>query len=214
MTESIVTIVDYGSGNLLSVARALEHVGATARLSHDAAEIENAERLLLPGVGAFADGMQGLREHGLIEPIRRYAAAGRPLLGICLGMQMLASVSEEFGEHEGLGLIPGRVLSVPSQDVDGSTQKIPHIGWADLSPATPGGWAGTMFEGTREGTSVYLVHSFHFEPSDAAHRLADCFYGGHRITAAVRSGRTIGCQFHPEKSGEAGLSLLSAFLRL
>lgn len=214
MSESIVTIVDYGSGNLLSVARALEHVGATARLSHDPAEIESAERLLLPGVGAFADGMQGLREHGLIEPIRRYAASGRPLLGICLGMQMLSSLSEEFGEHEGLGLIPGRVVSVPLQDVDGSTQKIPHIGWADLSPAMPGGWVGTMFEGTREGTSVYLVHSFHFEPNDAAHRLADCFYGGHRITAAVRSGRTIGCQFHPEKSGEAGLTLLSAFLRL
>lgn len=214
MSESIVTIVDYGSGNLLSVARALERVGATARLSHDPAEIESAERLLLPGVGAFADGMQGLREHGLIEPIRRYATLGRPLLGICLGMQILSSLSEEFGEHEGLGLIPGRVVSVPSQDVGGLAQKIPHIGWADLSPATPGGWAGTMFEGMRESTSVYLVHSFHFEPNDASHRLADCFYGGHRITAAVSSGRIIGCQFHPEKSGEAGLTLLSAFLRL
>lgn len=214
MSESIVTIVDYGSGNLLSVARALEHVGATVRLSHNAAEIENAERLLLPGVGAFAEGMQGLREHGLIEPIRRYAISGRPLLGICLGMQMLASFSEEFGEHEGLGLIPGRVVSLPSQDVDGSTQKIPHIGWADLSPTVPGGWDGTMFEGTCEGASVYLVHSFHFEPNDATHRLADCFYGGNRITAAVRSGRTIGCQFHPEKSGEVGLALLSSFLRL
>jgi glutamine amidotransferase len=214
MSESIVTIVDYGSGNLLSVARALERVGATARLSQDPAEIENADRLLLPGVGAFADGMQGLREHGLIEPIRRYAALGRPLLGICLGMQILSSLSEEFGEHEGLGLIPGRVVSVPSQDVHGTTQKIPHIGWADLSPAIPGGWAGTMFEGLHESASVYLVHSFHFEPNDASHRLADCFYGGHRITAAVSSGRTIGCQFHPEKSGEVGLTLLSAFLRL
>lgn len=214
MSSPIVTIVDYGSGNLLSVTRALERVGATARLSHDAAEIEGAERLLLPGVGAFADGMQGLREQGLSEPLRRYAASGRPLLGICLGMQMLATVSEEFGEHEGLGLIPGRVVPVPSQDVDGAAQKIPHIGWADLSPALPGGWTGTMFDGTPEGTSVYLVHSFQFVPDDEAHRLADCFYGGHRITAAVRSGRTIGCQFHPEKSGEAGLALLSAFLKL
>lgn len=214
MSNPIVTIVDYGSGNLLSVARAFERVGATARVSHDAAEIENAERLLLPGVGAFADGMQGLREHGLIESIRRYAASGRPLLGICLGMQMLASVSEEFGEHEGLGLIPGRVVSVPSHDVNGSMQKIPHIGWADLSPAEPGGWAGTMFEGAPEGTSVYLVHSFHFVPTNLADRLADCVYGGHRIAAAVRSDRIVGCQFHPEKSGEAGLALLSAFLRL
>lgn len=209
-----VTIIDYGSGNLLSVARALEHVGAAARLSHDPAEIESAELLLLPGVGAFEDGMQGLRERGLIEPIRRYAASDRPLLGICLGMQMLASVGEEFGEHEGLGLIPGRVVPVPAVDINGTTQKIPHIGWADLSPAAPGCWADTMFAGTREGTSVYLVHSYQFVPADPAHRLADCFYGGHRIAAAVRMGRTIGCQFHPEKSGEAGLALLAGFLRM
>lgn len=212
MSSSIVTIVDYGSGNLLSVARALEHIGATARLSHDPAEIEAAQRLLLPGVGAFEDGMQGLREHGLIEPIRRYAASNRPLLGICLGMQMLASVGEEFGEHEGLGIIPGRVVEVPAVDVTGAAQKIPHIGWADLSPAEPDCWAGTIFEGIREGTSVYLVHSYQFVPADPAHRLADCFYGGHRIAAAVHAGRTIGCQFHPEKSGEAGLSLLAGFL--
>lgn len=209
-----VTIVDYGSGNLLSVTRAFERCGAVAVLSHDGAEIENAERLVLPGVGAFAAGMSGLRERGLIEPIRRYAASGRPLLGICLGMQMLATVSAEFGEHEGLGLIPGRVVPVPAVDVDGTAHKIPHIGWADLIPASPGRWSGTIFEGTREGTSAYLVHSFHFVPDDPAHLLANCFYGGHRITAAVQSGAAVGCQFHPEKSGEAGLALLAAFLRL
>ncbi|MCE9659476.1 MAG: imidazole glycerol phosphate synthase subunit HisH [Burkholderiales bacterium] len=209
-----VTIVDYGSGNLLSVSRALERCGAQATLSHDAAEIENSERLVLPGVGAFAAGMQGLRERGLIEPIRRYAASGRPLLGICLGMQMLATASAEFGDHEGLGLIAGRVIPVPSVDMDGKPHKIPHIGWADLTPATPGRWSGTIFEGTREGTSAYLVHSFHFVPDDPAHRLADCFYGGHRVTAAVQSGAAMGCQFHPEKSGEKGLALLAAFLRL
>ncbi|MEY4468215.1 MAG: Imidazole glycerol phosphate synthase subunit HisH 1 [Pseudomonadota bacterium] len=213
MSESIVTIVDYGSGNLLSVVRALEHVGATARLSHDPAEIESAERLLLPGVGAFAEGMKGLRERGLIEPIRRFAASGRSLLGICLGMQMLASVGEEFGQHDGLGIIPGRVVQVPVFDVDGTIQKIPHIGWANLSPAMPGGWDGTILESTRVGTSVYLVHSFYFETADPAHRLADCFYGGHRITAAVRMDQIIGCQFHPEKSGPAGIEILRTFLR-
>ncbi|MEO2216587.1 imidazole glycerol phosphate synthase subunit HisH [Chromobacterium vaccinii] len=209
-----VTIIDYGSGNLLSVARALEHIGASTRLSHDPAEIEAAEHLLLPGVGAFEEGMQGLRERGLIEPIRRYAASNRPLLGICLGMQMLASVGEEFGEHAGLGLIPGRVVPIPEFDINGSKQKIPHIGWADLSPATPDCWVGTMFEDAREGMSAYLVHSFHFIPTDPAHRLADCFYGGHRIAAAVRVGHTIGCQFHPEKSGKTGLTLLAGFLRM
>ncbi|MDM4767514.1 imidazole glycerol phosphate synthase subunit HisH [Pelomonas sp. SE-A7] len=209
----IVTVIDYGSGNLFSVARALEHVGAEARLSHGPAEIEQAERLLLPGVGAFEDGMQGLRERGLIEAIRRYASSGKPLLGICLGMQMLASVGEEFGVHEGLGLIPGRVVPVPAVDLDGSAQKIPHIGWADLSPAAPGAWQDSIFAGTAEGSSVYLVHSFQFRPDDEANRLADCFYGGHRIAAAVRSGRIVGCQFHPEKSGEAGLALLRAFVQ-
>ena len=214
MSETTITIVDYGSGNLLSAARAFERAGATVRLSRDPAEIDRAERLVLPGVGAFQDGMLGLREYGIIKPIQRYAASGRPLLGICLGMQMLATIGEEFGEHEGLGLIPGRVVPIPALDVDGSTQKIPHIGWADLSPAAPCGWEGTIFEGVREGTSMYMIHSFHFIPTDPDHRLADCFYGGHRIAAAVRSGRTLGCQFHPEKSGEAGLALLSAFLRL
>lgn len=209
-----VTIVDYGSGNLFSVARAIEHAGGLPGLASTAEDIERAERLLLPGVGAFEDGMQGLRERGLIEPIRRYARSGRPLLGICLGMQMLASSSEEFGEHAGLDLIPGRVVSVPALDVNGQPQKIPHIGWADLLPARPEGWPGTLFSGVPADASVYLVHSYHLVPESAAHRLADCEYGGHCITAAVQSGRVAGCQFHPEKSGPVGIEILRAFLQL
>lgn len=209
-----VTVVDYGSGNLLSVARAFERCGSQAHLTHEPADIESAERLVLPGVGAFGAGMQGLRERGVIDAIRRFAASGRPLLGVCLGMQMLASRSEEFGANEGLNLVPGSVVAVPATDVDGSAQKIPHIGWADLSPPAAGRWQGTVFNGTAVGTSVYLVHSYQFVPDDPAHRLADCFYGGRRITAAVQSGPVIGCQFHPEKSGEAGLKLLAAFLRI
>lgn len=211
---SPVTIIDYGCGNLLSVTRAFERCGAAPTLSHDPAEIEKAERLVLPGVGAFADGMQGLRERSLIDPIRRFAASGRPLLGICLGMQMLATQSTEFGEHDGLNLIPGRVVAVPAVGLDGTAHKIPHIGWTDITPPVPGRWSNTMFEGTGEGTSVYLVHSFHFVPDNPVHRLADCFYNGHQIAAAVQAGNTLGCQFHPEKSGEAGLKLLAAFLRL
>jgi len=209
-----VTIVDYGSGNLLSVARALEQCGAQQVLSHDPVAVQQADRLVLPGVGAFADGMQGLRENILIESIQEFAATGRPLLGICLGMQMLASNSEEFGMHCGLDLIPGRVVPVPAMDVDGTPQKIPHIGWTDLVEPELGRWRGTMFQGTVAGTSVYLVHSFHLVPDDPAHRLADCYYGGHRIAAAAQRNNIIGCQFHPEKSGAAGLRLLSAFLAL
>lgn len=207
-----VSIVDYGSGNLFSVVRAFEHVGATARLAQDADAIEHAERLVLPGVGAFADGMAGLRERGLIEPIRRFAASGRPLLGICLGMQMLATSSEEFGEHAGLGIVPGRVVPVPARDVDGSPQKIPHIGWADLQPWHADGWDRSVLADLRPGDAVYLVHSFHFVPDDDRHGLATCAYGGHRITASVRAGHTVGCQFHPEKSGEVGLQILRRFL--
>ena len=209
-----VTIIDYGSGNLLSVARAIEYAGATAQITHDPSEVDCAERLILPGVGSFDDGMQSLQDRGLIEPIRLYAASDRPLLGICLGMQMLANIGEEFGEHEGLGLIPGRVVPISPFDVDGLRQKVPHIGWADLSPARSEGWAGTLFDGTAAGAAVYLVHSFHFVPAEKADRLADCFYGGHRIVASVSKGRTIGCQFHPEKSGLVGINILRNFLRL
>lgn len=209
-----VTIVDCGSGNLLSVTRAIERAGGLAEQTSAAHVIDRAERLLLPGVGAFEDGMQGLRERGLIEPIRRYALSGRPLLGICLGMQMLASCSEEFGEHGGLDLIPGRVVPVPAHDVDGQRLKIPHIGWAELLPPQAGSWKDTLFERVAPGTAVYLVHSYYMTPESAAHTLADCEYGGHRITAAVQSGRVVGCQFHPEKSGPAGIEILRAFLRL
>ncbi|QDW39797.1 imidazole glycerol phosphate synthase subunit HisH [Bradyrhizobium sp. KBS0727] len=207
----MIAIIDYGAGNVHSVQRAFEHCGAEPVLTADSAVVVNADRLVLPGVGAFADGMRSLRERGLIEPIRRFVQSGRPFLGICLGMQMLATSSEEFGVNEGLNLMPGRVVPIPSHDVDGVPHKIPHIGWAELVPAADR--AGTIFEDTPEGTSVYLVHSFKFEPDAAGHRLADCFYGGHRIAAAVRLNNMTACQFHPEKSGEAGLRMIAAFLR-
>lgn len=212
--NSPVTIIDYGIGNIFSVKRAFEQCGATPFLSGDPATIERADRLVLPGVGAFGDGMQGLRDRNLIEPIRHFAASGRPLLGICLGMQMLATTSAEFGAHEGLDLIKGHVVAVPDRDRDGQPLKIPHIGWADLEPPAPGRWSRTIFEGTAKREAVYLVHSFQFQPDDEQTRLADCFYGGNRIAAAVKSGNVIGCQFHPEKSGKVGLGLISAFLRV
>lgn len=208
-----VTVVDYGIGNLFSVGRALERCGAEVTLSADPAQIEAAGRLVLPGVGAFSDGMKGLRERGLVEPLRRYAASGRPLLGICLGMQMLASVSDEFGEHEGLGLIPGRVVPVPTHTTAGDPQKIPHIGWSGLTRSAGADWAGSPLDTTPEGAAFYLVHSFHVVPQQSSDLLAACDYGGHRITAAIRSGRITGCQFHPEKSGEVGLAVLTRFLQ-
>ncbi|MEO5844593.1 MAG: imidazole glycerol phosphate synthase subunit HisH [Caldimonas sp.] len=207
-----VTVVDCGSGNLLSVSRALEHCGASVKVSHHGADIERAERVVLPGVGAFADGMAGLRDRQLLEPIRRFAATGRPLLGICLGMQMLLTSSEEFGHHEGIGLVPGEVLPLPATALDGSRLKRPHIGWADLLASHDAGWAGSPLEGLAQGTSVYLVHSYAAYPSERSDRLAECLYGGNRVVAAIRRENIVGCQFHPEKSGSAGLQVLRRFL--
>lgn len=209
-----VTIIDYGSGNLLSVTRAFERCGATPTLAHKRAEIENAERLVLPGVGAFADGMQGLRERGLIDPIRRYAASGRPLLGICLGMQMLATSSAEFGDHDGLNLIAGRVLPLCNRSTSGKVLKIPQIGWSPITRPGNCDWAGSLLEGMADGAAVYLVHSYQVVPAQRADLLAEYDYGGQRVTAAIRSGSVTGCQFHPEKSGEVGLAILARFLRL
>jgi glutamine amidotransferase len=207
-----VTIIDYGSGNLRSVARALEHCGAVPVLSSDPDELAHAERLLLPGVGAFADGMAELRERGLVEPIRRFAASGRPVLGICLGMQMLSSVSEEFGVHEGLGLIPGRVVPLPKVVVDGRVEKIPHMGWEAINDTAAGTWSNSILEKTAPGASVYLVHSYQVVPDNLQHVLATYSFGDQPITAAIRSGNVSGCQFHPEKSGPEGLRILSAFM--
>lgn len=211
-----VAVVDYGMGNLFSVARALEACGAEVSFVESPQAVREAERLLLPGVGAFCAGMRGLRERGLVEPLREYAAGGRPLLAICLGMQMLLDVSEEFGRHAGLSIIPGRVVQIPRVGGDGLLQKIPHIGWNELLPATDGQrhWEDSILKGIPAGAAAYFVHSYNAVPEDPEHRLADCYYGGVRIAAALRRGSVYGCQFHPEKSGRFGLQILSNFLQI
>ncbi len=207
-----VTIVDYGIGNLFSVTRALERCGGEVTLSDDPVVIENSARLILPGVGAFAGGMQGLRDRALVDPIRQYAKSGRPFLGICLGMQLLATVSEEFGVHEGLDLIPGRVTPIPNRTIEGTPHKIPHIGWNGLLAHRGRSWNDSPLADTREGTAVYLVHSYEVVPDDPEDRLANCLYGGHNVCAAINRGSISGFQFHPEKSGESGLRMLKRFL--
>lgn len=204
-----VTVIDYGIGNVHSVVKALAFHGAAVSLSDQPDAIARADRLVLPGVGAFADGMKGLRERGLVEPIRAFVRTGRPFAGICLGMQLLLARSEEFGEHEGLGIIPGSVVAIPPTP----GVKIPHIGWNRIEPRPGGTWSGTALEGTEPGTMVYFVHSFTAQPRDESDRLADAWYGGHRISAAVRHENVYGFQFHPEKSGTAGLQILANFLR-
>jgi glutamine amidotransferase len=210
-----ITIIDYGVSNLLNVVRAFEYCGASVELAERPEQINAADRLVLPGVGAFADGMAELGARGLIDPIRKYAATGRPFLGICLGMQMLLDESEEFGNHAGLGLIPGRVIGIPAQGTNGRPHKIPHIGWNELRmPQQRADWSGTVLGGLSPNVSVYFVHSFMAAPASDNDRLADCDYDGVRISAAVQSGNVYGCQFHPEKSGETGLNIVRSFIRL
>ena len=208
-----VTVIDYGLSNLLSVRHAFAHFGAETLLTSDPADVLAAEKLVLPGVGAFKDGMDGLARLGLIEPIRQKAAAGTPLLGICLGMQMLFDESDEFGLHKGLGLIPGRVEKIPALDTDGDPQRVPHISWNGLWPA--GGrtdFAGTALASVTPGQECYFVHSYEAKPTNEADRLADTRYGGRAVCAAAAHGSVLGCQFHPEKSGPVGLGILEGFL--
>lgn len=211
MANPEVVVIDYGVGNLLSVQRGLEHCGAKVELTSDPDRIAGASRVVLPGVGAFANAMQALQERGLVAAIRQVAAADIPLLGICLGMQLLLDESEEFGLTSGLGIIPGRVIGIPAQTLAQDALKIPHIGWNELQPVDAAPWQGSVLADLAPGAAVYFVHSFMAVPADPAFRLADCIYGGHRIPAVIRRGRTTGCQFHPEKSGEAGLKILRRF---
>jgi glutamine amidotransferase len=208
-----VVVIDYGVGNLLSVCRGLEHCGATVTITSDANAILDAPRVVLPGVGAFANGMAELSRRSLDSVVREIASRGIPLLGICLGMQMLLDESEEFGVTAGLGLIPGRVVGVPTITSDGRAQKIPHIGWNALAmPQGRDSWEGTLLQDLKPGEAVYFVHSFMASPTDPSHRIADCLYGGITVSAAIGRGNVYGCQFHPEKSGEIGLRVLRGFI--
>ncbi|MCY9692561.1 imidazole glycerol phosphate synthase subunit HisH [Paenibacillus alginolyticus] len=210
-----VSIIDYGMGNIFSVSRALEYNGAEVRLTSDPHEIQNSDRLVLPGVGAFKDGMQELKHRGLVDSIREFALKERPFLGICLGMQMMFDYSEEFGCNDGLGIIAGNVKLIPNINETGQKIKIPHIGWNELMlPVGRHSWDNTILENTLQRSFVYFVHSYTAQPVDNSHRLADCYYHGQLISAAVQQNYAFGCQFHPEKSGEIGLNIIKNFFSL
>jgi glutamine amidotransferase len=205
---SRVTVVDYGVGNLHSVVKALEHEHAVVSVSDESRSIEAADRVVLPGVGAFGDGMRGLIDRRLVEPLSRFARTGRPFLGICLGMQLLLTESEEFGTTRGLSIVPGRAVEIHAE----LGFKVPQIGWNRIYPAGNSLWAGTILDAVEPGAMVYFVHSFTAVPEFEGDRLADAFYGGQRLSAAVHRENVWGCQFHPEKSGLIGLSILRSFL--
>ena len=208
-----VTIVDYGIGNLLSVRRGLEHCGAKVNVTGVPAQIKTAPKLVLPGVGAFGKAMLELERLSLTDAIREVVRRQTPLLGICLGMQLLLDESSEFGQTAGFGFIPGRVIPIPTRTPSGEPLKIPHIGWSELRlPNGARTWHGTVLEDNQEGEAVYFVHSFMAEPLDPTHRIANYAYGGHLVAAVIGRDNVTGCQFHPEKSGEVGLKVLRKFV--
>lgn len=203
----MVAIIDYGVGNLFSLKSSFAAIGEDVIVSSDAAEIKAAEKIILPGVGAFSDAAAKLRASGLDKVLLEEAAKGTPIMGICLGMQMLFQESYEYGCHKGLGLIPGAV--VPIADVAPKELKIPHIGWNALNF---GEAKHPLFKYINEGDHVYFVHSYYAANCEES-VIANTEYGA-TLTAAVAKGNVMGCQFHPEKSGNVGLKILKAFCEM
>lgn len=203
----MIAIIDYGVGNLFSLSSSLKTLGLTAEVTGDPAKLRSADRIILPGVGAFGDARAKLTAAGLV-PVLREEAEKKPLLGICLGMQLLFDQSEEYGSHEGLGFVPGRVVDLRTALTDQSL-KVPHMGWNSLKIIRD----DPLFRYVKEGEYVYYVHSY-YAADCAEDTLAVSQYGNLAVTGAVRRGNVWGTQFHPEKSGDTGLRILKAFAEL
>jgi imidazole glycerol-phosphate synthase subunit HisH len=210
-----VAIVDYGMGNLYNVQRACAHVGLEAKITTSAREMLEADGIILPGVGAMPEAMRELSSRGFDEALREAASRDTPLFGVCLGLQLLMSHGTEFTEHAGLGIVAGRVVRFPKDwsDGRGGVNKVPHVGWSRIRPPAdrPDAWRDTVLSSTPEDTSMYFVHSYHVVPDDSALVTARAEYGGIEFTAALSSGNIFACQFHPERSGPAGLELYRLF---
>lgn len=201
----MVAIIDYDAGNLKSVEKALVSLGETPVITRDAEEILSAERVILPGVGAFGDAMEKLQGYGLDTVIKKVAAEGTPLLGICLGLQLLFESSEESPQAKGLGILKGKILRLPKKE----GYKIPHMGWNSLRYDNP----GRLFRGIPEDSYVYFVHSYYLEAEDPGIVTASAEYTA-KIHASVEQGNVFACQFHPEKSSDTGLAILGNFIGL
>ena len=204
-----VAIVEFGLGNLFSVKAACEHAGMNATLSADASVLAQADAVILPGVGAFGDAMAELRRRDLVAPLRDLAASGKPLIGICLGLQLFMSEGFEFGRHEGLNLIAGDVVRFDKPKGVSGELKVPQVGWNRVQ--SPGGnltrWENTPLEGQRDGVYQYFVHSFYAWPADPAVVCATTTYGDVTYCSSIQRDSLFACQFHPERSGQDGLAI-------
>jgi glutamine amidotransferase len=203
-----VTIVDYGIGNVRSILNAFDKVGITAVLSRDKEIILNSDGVVLPGVGAFSHGMSNLHEYELVDVLKEYAKTKKPLLGICLGMQMLLDESEEFGETEGIGLISGKVVQlIARQERD---DKLPHVSWSEIEQKS-NSWEGTILKNVPSKSDMYFVHSYVVVPNDEQHILATTKYSDDEFCSVIKKDNIYGCQFHPEKSATMGLQIIENF---
>lgn len=220
-----VAIVDYGMGNLFSVEQACIKVGLPASIATTPEEILSADGVILPGVGAFGDAMSNLEQRGLTCALQEFARSGKPLVGICLGMQLLMTESHEFGHHRGLGIVEGEVVRLEGNWEGHPKVKIPHVGWNRIYSVWPEGarirepkdaprWEGTPLEGLCDGDFMYFVHSYQPRPRDPGLAFALTQYGANRICSAFRQGSVFACQFHPERSGPKGLRLYHNLARM
>lgn len=207
----MITIIDYEMGNLRSVEKAFEKLGFTARVSNKPNDLLDTDKIVLPGVGAFRDCINNLTEGGFVGPLLQHVEAGKPLLGICVGMQMLFDESEEFGRHKGLGLIPGKVLRFPSgMEERGERLKVPHMGWNNISLKK----ASPIFAGVKDDSFVYFVHSYYCAAENPEDMAASCTYGNVEFCASVWRDNIMATQFHPEKSQDIGLKIFDNFGKL
>lgn len=207
-----VGVIDYGVGNLRSVANALRHVGAEPVVSDDAGTLMACERIIFPGVGAFAYGKEALCAKQLHNVVLDAVASDKPLLAICVGMQLLFEHSSEFGDHEGLGVIPGRIDKFETDATDAQPLRLPNVGWLPIGPSQEAeGLAGKLLEDVTADSRFYFVHSYHAQHTNP-HAVATSQYGGQTFAAAVGKGSMFATQFHPEKSGPDGLKMLEKFV--
>jgi glutamine amidotransferase len=218
-TPARIAIVDFGLGNLYSVKQACAHVGLSAAITASKAEVLAADAIILPGVGAYGDAMATLGKLGLVSAIREFVASGRPLVGICLGMQLLMSGSDEFGHQEGLGIIPGRVVRFQDPMLGDRKLKVPQIGWNGIYRPRPGHagadpWMGTFLDAVPDGEPMYFVHSYVVQPDDAGVVLSTTRYGNVEFCSSLRYGNVVACQFHPERSGPEGLKIYRNLARM
>ena len=204
-----IAIIDYDIGNVRSIINAFKKFDVEVILTKDKKEILEANGVVLPGVGAFAHGMENLKKYGLIDILNEYVKTDKPFLGICLGMQMLLEESEEFGKTKGLGFINGKVIKLPVKNND----KLPHVSWNEIKPKTIE-WKGTVMDKIEPNSDMYFVHSFVVVPDDEYNILSITEYGGYEFCSAVKKDNIYGTQFHPEKSGKIGLKVIENFIKI